>query len=720
MRNSVQRASKLGPVVAPLLLALVALGLDFGLAKPGHSSQFVQFLGRFHPLVVHLPIGFLLLVAFAEALTLFPRWRSRIDPVLALLWPALAASAVLAFGLGLLLAHDGGYPDKLVSLHRRLTLAAVLAIALNVALWARVEQGRLPRAVYRGVLAAALGLLSLGAHQGGSLSRGENYLFELAPRFVRKALHLQAPAAPAVAPKKAEPSAEPLVYADVVAPIFRERCVSCHGAEKQKGNLRLDSLENLKKGGKNGPELSAGDAAHSRLLERITRPLGDDEHMPPEDKPQPAPGEVEIIKWWIDRGASETLRVRDTLAPDAARSLLIHSALASGVTGLDAASPNAPAAEPAAPVATASSAAPSAAPAAATSAPSSAEKAVFPGLIAPLLANRCGKCHGAQKQKGRLRLDSLAALLAGGKNGHGVVPGDPAHGTVLARLALPASDDEHMPPAEEPQLTASQIALLKWWVGAGANGEIPTSAAPTALVANARNARAAPPAAAPADSAPIASATPQAATEHAALDPALLAALPPTVQLYRDVVKPMLSNRCGACHSGADPDGDMRIDDRPRLLASKAIVPGKPKQSELVLRVRLPATKNRHMPPAIAAQPEPAELDALELWIAEGAREDAVIESASLPVSVADLVHSMLPSAAPSTVASANGAASPTADVAGVPSQKSPAKPEALASLTPTRGGCAACAVSVRERNSPLAVALAVLVGLSLTLRRRG
>src|SRR5450755_4220131 len=153
-------------------------------------------------------------------------------------------------------------------MHRRLTLAAVIAIALNVVLWARVEQGRLPRGVYRGVLLGALGLLSVGAHFGGSLSRGENYLFEFAPAFVQRLLHLQPPAAPAPAAPKAEPSAEPLVFQDVVLPIFRERCVSCHGPDKAKGGLRLDSFASLKTGGKNGAEFTAADSAHSRLVQR--------------------------------------------------------------------------------------------------------------------------------------------------------------------------------------------------------------------------------------------------------------------------------------------------------------------------------------------------------------------------------------------------------------------------------------------------------------------
>jgi uncharacterized membrane protein len=719
VRNPAQSALRVGPFVASLLLAGAALALDFALAKPGASPDFVRFVGRFHPLVVHLPIGFLLLVAFAEALTLFPRWKSRIDPALALLWPVLAVSAVVAFGLGLLLAHDGGYPAKLVSMHRRLTLAAVLAIALNLALWARVEQGRLPRVVYRGVLLAALGLLSVGAHFGGSLSRGENYLFEFAPAFVQRLLHLQPPKRDAPPPTKAPPSAEPLVYKDVVAPIFRERCVSCHGPDKTKGNLRLDSFENLQKGGKNGPELRAGDSAHSRLVERMALPLADDEHMPPEDKPQPAAGELDVIKWWIDRGATETLRVRDALVPDGARALLIHSAVANGVTGLGAASPTPAAAAPNSAKPSSTASAPSQTPVgaaeptptAAVASPAAVDqKSLFGSVLAPLLQARCGKCHGTNKQKGRLRLDSRAALLQGGKNGPGVVARDATHGTVLARLSLPTSDDQHMPPTDEPQLTASQIALLKWWVSAGASGETPAAEAPATLLASARVSRAKAPTAAPQE----APAEPQASAPSAAPSATLLAALPPTIRLYRDIVEPMLAHRCLTCHSGAAPDGDMRVDDHAQLLASKAIVPGKPSQSKLLLRARLPLGNDDHMPPPVSSQPAAAELDALELWIAAGANENAEVQTASLPANVAELARATLGNAAGAPVsATANPSAAPRAAQGPTP------RTSALAALTPAHAGCASCATGAHERRPPLAFTLPWLIGLGLYWRRR-
>ena len=96
------------------------------------------------------------------------------------------------------------------------------------------------------------------------------------------------------------------------------------------------------------------------------------------------------------------------------------------------------------------------------------QQPVFAGVIAPLLKNKCGQCHGAEKSKAGLRLDSFGSLQAGSDDGPVLKPGAAAQSSIIQRLLLPADSDDHMPPAGKPQLTTSEIALLKWWVNAGA------------------------------------------------------------------------------------------------------------------------------------------------------------------------------------------------------------------------------------------------------------
>jgi len=88
--------------------------------------------------------------------------------------------------------------------------------------------------------------------------------------------------------------------------------------------------------------------------------------------------------------------------------------------------------------------------------------------ILPLLQQRCIECHGPDKQKGKLRLDSKEAALKGGKDGPAYKASDEAGSEMIKRVSLPADNDDRMPPEGDP-LTAAQIAVLKEWIAAGAN-----------------------------------------------------------------------------------------------------------------------------------------------------------------------------------------------------------------------------------------------------------
>ncbi|HXC02101.1 MAG TPA: c-type cytochrome domain-containing protein [Opitutaceae bacterium] len=100
---------------------------------------------------------------------------------------------------------------------------------------------------------------------------------------------------------------------------------------------------------------------------------------------------------------------------------------------------------------------------------------VYSGVIKPIMADTCVSCHGEKKQKKKLRLDSLAAIMKGGKDGPVVVPGNVDKSDFVDRIELDLDDDDHMPPKGKPQLTDKQILVLEWWVKAGAPGDVPLS-----------------------------------------------------------------------------------------------------------------------------------------------------------------------------------------------------------------------------------------------------
>jgi hypothetical protein len=110
-----------------------------------------------------------------------------------------------------------------------------------------------------------------------------------------------------------------VTYEKDIRAIFAENCFRCHGAERAKGEIRLDSLEAVLKGGEDGKIVVPGDSANSPLVLAVAR-VNERSAMPPIRKPKPGgpppgngPGgppareltaaEVGLIRAWIDQGA---------------------------------------------------------------------------------------------------------------------------------------------------------------------------------------------------------------------------------------------------------------------------------------------------------------------------------------------------------------------------------------------------------------------------------
>lgn len=87
--------------------------------------------------------------------------------------------------------------------------------------------------------------------------------------------------------------------------------------------------------------------------------------------------------------------------------------------------------------------------------------------IKPILEQNCVKCHGEEKQKGKLRLDEKEAALKGGKAGPALIAGDAAKSELFRRITLPKDDDDFMPSEGEP-LSKAQLDLVREWINQGA------------------------------------------------------------------------------------------------------------------------------------------------------------------------------------------------------------------------------------------------------------
>src|SRR5580692_1127996 len=276
-----------------LLTALVAFLPPDGL----EGAPWIQFIGRFHLLTVHFPIALILIVPVLEWAGRNPRFthlRSSVD----FLWPLAMLGSLAAAILGWCLARSGGYSGRLVTQHMwgGVSLAAACWLC-----WMLRGYFHGPRLAYPLALAATVGLVSWTGYRGGQLSQGENHLTEYMPAGLRQLIGLSSGSTPL-------PRSNPaFFYGAHVEPIFITHCDSCHGPDKQKGRLRLDTYESLMKGGKHGPVIKAGNAKGSELLRRVTLSPSDDDAMPPQGKRPLAANEVKLLELWIAAGASSTL-----------------------------------------------------------------------------------------------------------------------------------------------------------------------------------------------------------------------------------------------------------------------------------------------------------------------------------------------------------------------------------------------------------------------------
>jgi len=255
------------------------------------TSDIVLFFGRFHPLIVHLPIGFLF---FAFILELYSKWKN-VPALMASIPLALLSGSISAFIaciLGYLLSQSGDYNENTVDTHFWLGIATTCVTL--IAWLIRIEKINIPRLqpikANIATLALIIVLLSITGHYGGNLTHGNGYLTKYMPLGNTKKQKL-------TPVTKVE---DAVVYSYLVAPILQDKCISCHNTDKKKGGLSLQDTLTILKGGKNGKILGGKNVKEPELTRRIFLNLHDDDVMPPEGKTPLTEEEKTIIAYWID------------------------------------------------------------------------------------------------------------------------------------------------------------------------------------------------------------------------------------------------------------------------------------------------------------------------------------------------------------------------------------------------------------------------------------
>lgn len=299
------------------------------------QSDIALFFGRFHPLVVHLPIGFLLLAIILFSLSFFKNYVFLLKalPVILLLG---AVSAVAAAIMGWLLATEGGYEESTLAWHQWMGIA-VTVIAIVSWLWMRgmslkifgsknnseeesAKQIIRNKGNFGWLMAVLLVLISITGHLGGSLTHGDQYLLTYAPSVIQ-ALFLEDDSSESDRLGFPADPDSTVLFEHLIQPVLNKKCVSCHNENKMKGGLLMTSKDGLLKGGDNGAVLEKGSPQNSELFKRVCLDPASKKFMPPKGAPM-SYTEITLLNYWISSGMSFDLAITEEIIPEEIKELI--------------------------------------------------------------------------------------------------------------------------------------------------------------------------------------------------------------------------------------------------------------------------------------------------------------------------------------------------------------------------------------------------------------
>jgi uncharacterized membrane protein len=260
----------------------------------------VQVLGRLHPAILHLPIGLLFFFVIAVlGQNEFKKKSFRKIALFILMLTSLTATITALFGF--FLSRQGDYGGDALAQHK--FSGAALSILCYVLLILFDRKGKTEVAFY-GCGFITVVLLFIAGHSGGILTHGENFV-----------------SGPIASTEMVDDS-NPTVFRQSVYPILERKCTSCHNPSKAKGKFVMTSIEEFKKGGKKGEEWKNGKPGESRLIQYIHLPLEEDDHMPPDGKPQLTRQEIKLLEQWVRSGGDFDKKLTDLKDDDSLKILV--------------------------------------------------------------------------------------------------------------------------------------------------------------------------------------------------------------------------------------------------------------------------------------------------------------------------------------------------------------------------------------------------------------
>jgi len=208
------------------------------------------------------------------------------------------------------------------------------------------------------------------------------------------------------------PTPRKVDFAKEIYPIFVEKCISCHGPEKQKGKYRMDTKEHAMKPGSDGPFFIPGNSEKSPMVHIVAGLIEEGLMPPPSDKPgESVPltkEQIGLLRAWIDQGA---------VWPEGEIKMAV-------------------------------------------------KELTFTADIKPLFDKSCVSCHGTAKAEGGFKADSREGVLKGGDVYGAAVKLDAAARSPL--VIIVSGQDADIPQPEKHKLPAKDAELVKKWIEQGA------------------------------------------------------------------------------------------------------------------------------------------------------------------------------------------------------------------------------------------------------------
>ncbi|TQO38449.1 putative membrane protein [Arenibacter algicola] len=263
------------PAVIMILLIILLTNEDL-------ANKIIPSLGRLHPLVLHLPIGALILTFFLYVLSRLKGEYPKNIITIALGFSSFFS--ILACIFGYILSLEGGYTEQTLDIH--LWVGILTAVLITLLFAVSTSKSKRPSVLFLPLFIVTICAISVAGHYGSVLTHGSDFLTEFmeSPEIEKPITNIDSLK----------------LYDNVVHKIFDNKCIECHNTTKKKGGLSLVSKHNLLLGGDSGMAIEKHNAHESLLFELCTLPITDDDHMPPEGKPQLTKKELWLIKYWIN------------------------------------------------------------------------------------------------------------------------------------------------------------------------------------------------------------------------------------------------------------------------------------------------------------------------------------------------------------------------------------------------------------------------------------